>query len=62
VASSSLSDRVRAKIVHHNKAKVHSAQLAQRYLARHDFSEGARWADTAKAHRAIVEALEELLS
>lgn len=61
MASSRLSDRIRARIVHHNKAKVDSALLAKRYLARQDYPEAARWADAARGHRAVVEVLQEII-
>ena len=60
--SSRPSDRelIRAKIAHHNKAKVQAALLAKKYLASHDFGEAARWADVARSHRFVVEVLEEI--
>lgn len=53
--------KVRAKIAHHNNAKIVAASLARKYLAHHDFNEAARWSDAAKAHRFASDVLRELL-
>jgi hypothetical protein len=54
-------EKVTAKIVFHNRAKVIAAGLSKRYLSHHDFNEAARWADAAKAHRFAADSLRELL-
>lgn len=59
--ASELHNKITAKIVFHNKAKVDAAKLARRYMNCHDFNEAARWADAAKAHRFAADSLRELL-
>lgn len=59
--SSQLSERLKERIKRHNRYKVEAAMLATKYLKSHDFAEAARWSDTARSHRFVVEVLTELV-